>query len=328
MDATLYTGNSSTQNVVNAGRFQPDLVWIKDRTNAVNHQLYDSVRGVSVNLHSNTTGADTTTTGFGVTAFTSIGPTIVDSSANYGVNYASDAYVAWQWQAGQGSTSTNTAGTITTTTSVNTTAGFSVFTFTGTGASSASVGHGLGVAPKFMIFKQRNGTSNWNVLTNAGGSNQYGFLNLTTAFAAAGETWTSTVINIGANFTNGSTYVCYAWAEIAGFSKFGSYTGNGVNGNGPFVFCGFRPKFVLFKNTNTTQDWIIMDTARDTKNKMTQWLSANTSGAEYTDANIDVDFVSNGFKIRTSIGTELNGNGNTIIYAAFAENPFKNSNAR
>jgi hypothetical protein len=133
----------------------------------------------------------------------------------------------------------------------------------------------------------------------------------------------------GVTNTSGSPgMVAYCFAEIAGFSRFGSYTGNGVNNNGPFVYCGFRPKFVLFKNTNTTQNWIIMDTARDSRNKMTQWLSPNTAGAEYTDVNIDVDFLSNGFKIRTQIGTELNGSGNTIIFAAFAENPFKNSLAR
>jgi hypothetical protein len=238
-------------------------------------------------------------------------------------------YVAWQWQAGQGTSTVNTSGTISSNVSVNTTAGFSIVTFTGTGASG-SIGHGLGVAPKFMIFKRRNSTSNWNVLTNATGSNRYGFLDLTTTLEAAGETWTSTVVNIGANFVNGGTYQMYAWAEIAGFSKFGSYTGNG-SANGPFVYLGFRPKFVMIKNASGAENWMIMDSSRDTYNLSYLSLFPNLTNAETSGTGrspqVVKDFLSNGFKLRGANG-EINTNAQVYIYAAFAENPFKNANAR
>jgi hypothetical protein len=332
MDATTYTGTGASLAITNTSAFKPDLVWVKGRSGATDHAWYDSVRGTTKQLESNTTTAETTEA-TGLTAFGTGGFTV---GALAQMNTSAATYVGWQWQAGQGSTSSNTSGSITSTVSVSTTAGFSVVTYSAN-AVNATVGHGLGVAPKMVIVKARNDSGrNWATWHTSILNTQYLNLNTTAATATDATFWnstspTSTVFSIGTNVdTNrsGNTYVAYCWAEIAGFSKYGSYTGNGVNGDGPFVFCGFRPKFVLFKNTNTTQDWIIMDTARDTKNKMTQWLSANTSGAEYTDANIAVDFVSNGFKIRTSIGTELNGNGNTIIFMAFAENPFKNANAR
>jgi len=327
MDATLWTGvGPASQVIVNQAQFKPDLVWVKNRSSTRKHNLYDSVRGTSKRLVSNSTAAEDTVAG--VTAFNSNGMTLGDEGD---VNANGLTFVGWQWQAGQGSTSSNTQGTITTTTSVNTTAGFSVFTFTGTGASSASIGHGLGIAPKFIIFKQRNGVASWNVLTNAAGSNQYGFLDLTTAFAAAGETWTSTVINIGANFTNGSTYVCYAWAEIAGFSKFGSYTGNG-SADGPFVYTGFRPEFVMIKNsgggaTSSLQGWIMMDTSRSPFNQTADALFANNSNASNSGTSYAIDILSNGFKTRGTDGA-VNESSATYIYMAFAEHPFKISNSR
>jgi hypothetical protein len=327
MDANLWTGNGSSPRVFNGWNFRPDFIWIKARNTTHEHALIDSNRGTgSKVLNSNSTAAEWGA-GLIVSSFDSNGFTGTTGSVNFTwANSNNDTYVGWGWNAGSGTNTTNTAGTITTTTSVNTTAGFSVFTFTGTGASSASIGHGLGIAPKFMIFKQRNGVASWNVLTNAAGSNQYGFLDLTTAFAAAGETWTSTVINIGANFTNGSTYVCYAWAEIAGFSKFGSYTGNG-SADGVFVYTGFRPKWILIKNaSNGVQGWTIQDTSRSTYNVVDNYLLAQASSAEQT-IYAKMDYLSNGFKVRTSDAL-VNGSGNTIIYAAFAENPFKNANAR
>jgi hypothetical protein len=336
MDATTYSAASPTNRViVNQALFKPDLVWIKSRSQTYNHYLFDSNRGVGAGaLSSNLTSVQNWDTGTQLSSFNSNGYTISSGDA-----ISDTSAVAWQWQAGQGSTSSNTSGSITSTVSVNATAGFSVVTYTGTGAN-ATVGHGLGVAPSMIIVKNRSnggaGDGAWQVYHTSIGAANYLVLNTTAASAAGSTRWQSTtptssvfyIGNTGSVNNTSENYVAYCWAEIAGFSKLGSYTGNGVNGNGPFVFCGFRPKFVLFKNTNTTQDWIIMDTARDSINKMSKWLSANTSGAEYTDANIDVDFVSNGFKIRTSIGTELNGSGNTIIYAAYAENPFKNANAR
>jgi len=338
-DATTYTGNGGTLSVTNAGGFQPDLVWTKSRSSGgggYNNIVFDSVRGTSKSLATDLTASEYT--GTDLTSFNSNGFTAAAPNQWFGVNNNGDTYVAWQWKAG-GASTVNTSGTISSNVSVNTTAGFSVVTYTGTG-TAATVGHGLGVAPKMVIVKNRvQGTyGNWTVWHTTLTGSQYLALNATTATETNNSRWngtvpTSTVFSVGTDsFGNtnksGDTYVAYCWAEVEGYSKFGSYTGNGVNGNGPFVYCGFRPKFVMFKNTNTTQNWIIMDTARDTKNKMTQWLSANDSGAEYTDSNIDVDFLSNGFKIRTSIGTELNGSGNSIIFAAFAEAPFKYSNAR
>jgi hypothetical protein len=322
MDATLYTGTGASLSVTNASAFKPDLVWIKSRSAATDNKLTDSNRGATLALISNSSAAETTDL-TGLTAFNSNGFT-VGASTDY--NNTGSAYVGWQWQAGQGSTSSNTSGTITTTTSVNATAGFSVFTFTGTGAS-ASVGHGLGVAPKFMIFKRRDSTNDWNVLTNATGSNQYGFLNLTTDFAPAGETWTSTVINIGANFVNGGTYVCYAWAEIAGFSKFGSYTGNG-SADGTFVYTGFRPRFLIWKRTDSTSNWWIVDTARVPYNTSSYLLFANLPNVEYQGGGFDYDILSSGFKFRNGDAAGYNASGASFIYMAFAENPFKNANAR
>jgi hypothetical protein len=327
MDATLYTGNGSTQSIVNQGQFKPDLVWMKNRGSAQDNTLLDSIRGTTGFLISNWDGSQSTAGDLSI-SYNSNGFSTIGGNARS--NTSSNTYVGWQWQAGQGSTSSNTSGSITTTTSVNATAGFSIVTFTGTGAS-ASIGHGLGVAPKLMIFKQRNGTSNWNVLTNAGGSNQYGFLNLTTTFAAAGETWTSTVINIGANFTNGSTYVMYAWAEIAGFSKFGSYTGNG-SADGPFVYTGFRPEFIMIKNsaggaTSSVQGWIMLDTSRSPFNQTADALFANNSNASNSSSTYGIDILSNGFKTRGTDGA-VNESSATYIYMAFAENPFKNANAR
>ena len=318
MDATLYTGNGGTQTITNAGGFRPDFVWLKRRNISGNNGLYNSITGAGNFLVANATDAENS--GGGVSSFNSNGW----SFGNLFFNDNGDTFVGWQWQAGQGTNTTNTAGTITTTTSVNTTAGFSIVTFTGTGAS-ASIGHGLGVAPKFMILKRRNSTSNWTVLTNAAGSNQFGFLDLTVTFGSAGETWNSTIVNIGANFVNGGTYVMYAWAEIAGFSRFGSYTGNGST-DGPFVFTGFRPKFIMVKRSSTTGDWFILDTSRDSFNAEFRFLYPNLSNAEET-SSVGLDGVSNGFKIRNTFAN-INASGSTYIYMAFAENPFKNALAR
>jgi hypothetical protein len=337
MAATLYTGNSATQNLsnaVNGVSFQPDFVWIKDRTNAVNHQLYDSVRGVSINLHSNTSGSETTTTGFGVTAFASNGPTIVDSAANYGVNYASDAYVAWQWKAG-GTAVTNTTGTITTTVSANPTAGFSVMTYTGTGIDNKTIGHGLNSAPQFLIWKPRNASTDWMVWhIGLSGYNYDVRLNTTAAQGTGANPLnstapSSTVItlrNQGDVNGSGVPIVCYAFAAVAGYSAFGSYTGNG-SADGPFVFTNFQPRWLMVKRTDTAGfDWVIIDTARDPVNVMGNDLYANSSSAEVAGVN-RYDFLSNGFKVRT-VGNNFNASGGTYIYASFASNPFKYANAR
>ena len=335
MDATLYTGTATTQSITNAGSFKPDLVWVKIRSGAGQHVLSDSVRGISKQVFSSLTNAETTETGKGITAFNSNGFTLGDELVVTGSSNANAAtYVGWQWQAGQGSTSSNTSGSITSTVSVNTSAGFSVVTYTGNGVN-ATVGHGLGVAPKFIIVKNRGvGTTNWEVYHSALTGTSALYLNTTEAKQTFSDIWnntnpTSTVISLGTTNNvnaNTNTYVAYCWAEIAGFSKFTSYTGNG-SADGPFVYFGFRPRFIMIKRTDAATSWFIHDTARDTYNVTNLNLYPNLSAAEELQTTWNLDMVSNGIKIRGT-STELNASGGTYIVAAFAENPFKNANAR
>jgi hypothetical protein len=330
MDSTLYTGNGSGLTVVNAGQFKSDLVWIKNRSATYEHVLDDSVRGAGKGLFSNTTGAENASMG-GFLSFNSNGWSMNGTIPD--INRSGDNFVGWQWQAGQGTTSSNTSGSITSTVSVNTTAGFSVVTYTGNGTTGATIGHGLGVAPKMMIIKKRSAAGdNWRVYHASLGATKFLDLNQTSAAGTASSVWndtapTSTVWTVGTNGevnTSTATYVCYAWAEIAGFSKFGSYTGNG-SADGTFVYLGFRPKWIMLKITSAADSWLIIDSVRQTYNVMGPYLIPNLSDAEGT-ASI-IDFTSNGFKLRNT-GGSYNGSGSTYIYAAYAENPFKNANAR
>jgi hypothetical protein len=330
MDATLYTGTGATLSVTNAASFKPDLVWLKSRSAATDHKLTDSVRGVTKALISDTTGAETTDTN-GLTTFGSGGFTLGTDTV-YNNNAAT--YVGWQWQAGQGSTSSNTNGSITSTVSVNASAGFSVATYTGSGAN-ATVGHGLGVAPGFGIFKNRSSAVDWQVYHSSLGGAAALFLNQATAASTSSGWWnntatTSSVVSLGTSgYVNGSgnSIVGYLWAEIAGFSKFGSYTGN-ASTDGPFVYCGFRPRWILFKASTAVSggNWVIVDTVANTYNVCINWLFPNLNAAESNYITI-VDVLSNGFKIRANWDT-VNASGANMVYAAFAENPFKNSLAR
>jgi hypothetical protein len=332
MDATLYTGTLLSNAITNAAAFKPDLVWVKSRSAATDNKLTDSVRGVTKALISDTTGAETTDTQ-GLTAFNTNGFT-VGTDTNY--NNLSATYVAWQWQAGQGSTSSNTNGSITSTVSVNASAGFSVVTATTPASGNPfTVGHGLGVAPAFIISKSKSGTGNWSQYHASTGAG--GYLTFTSgAFTTNTDTWnntapTSSVISSTTNWWGfSSSLVFYCWTPIAGYSAFGSYTGNDSN-DGPFVYLGFRPKFVLFKTSSTTSTWMILDSSRDAYNVEQYGLAPNNSNAESTYSGIpQVDFLSNGFKIRANNANSYwnNSSGSTNIYAAFAENPFKNSLAR
>jgi len=335
MDATLYTGNSSTNVITNAAGFKPDLVWVKSRSAASFNALDDSVRGAGKALFSNATNAETTYTD-GLLSFNSNGFTLGASVVADSYNVSPRTYVGWQWQAGQGTTSSNTNGSITSTVSVNATAGFSIVTYTGTGAN-ATVGHGLGIAPAMIIFKKRNTAvtagSDWATYHTSLGATKAISLNLTNAPNTNSVFFnntapTSSVFSVGsANDTNisGGTYVAYCFAEIAGFSKFGSYTGNG-SADGPFVYLGFRPKFIMLKNTSVANNWIMYDTSRNTYNVMPNILYANLANAE-AGGNAVVDALSNGFKLRNTFA-DHNGSGNTIVYMAFAESPFASSNAR
>jgi hypothetical protein len=336
MDATLYTGNGVSQVIVNQGQFKPDFVWVKSRSVSGNPVLVDSVRGANKVLYSpQTTAEETPTVGTAILSFNSNGFSLGGdiSGTSWGsTNGNTFTYVGWQWQAGQGSSSSNTSGSITSTVSVNATAGFSVVTYTGTG-STATVGHGLGVTPKMIIVKNRSdGTTNWAVYHTSLGANAVIFLNSTAASTSVSGKWgTPSSTTFGVNTADdinklSSSLVAYCWAEIAGFSKFTSYTGNG-SADGPFVYCGFRPKFVIIKCTNDISHWTIEDTAQNSYNVAVNSLYSDTSAAQNTTV-MSLDFLSNGFKCRNVLANESNVNGYTYIVAAFAENPFKNSNAR
>jgi len=332
MAATTYTGTGASltvANTVNGTNFQPDWVWVKGRSGATDHAWYDVVRGTTKQLESNTTTVETTEA-TGLTAFGSTGFTV---GALAQMNTSAATYVAWQWAA-NGAGVSNTSGSITSTVSANTTAGFAVVTYTGTGAN-ATVGHGLGAVPSMIIFKSRTQASVdgpvYHISTgNDGGCNLNETAAKTTSSTRFNNTTpTSTVFSVGsAAQTNGSTQsmLAYVFAAIAGYSAFGSYTGN-ASTDGPFVFLGFRPRFVMIKRSDSgTNNWETRDTARDTYNTVDDRLFPNTSGAE--DANNEgVDFLSNGFKIRNA-GSGSNASGATYIYMAFAENPFKYANAR
>lgn len=332
MDATTYTGTGSSLSVTNSGSMQPDLVWIKSRSAATNNKLTDVVRGATKALITNTFGDETTDTQ-GLTAFGSAGFT-VGTDTTY--NNSGATYVGWQWKGG-GAGITNTAGTITSTVSANATSGCSVIKYISNGVNGATVGHGLGVAPSLVIVKCTFATTTqaWAVYHSALGATKYLILQTTDAAATSSTYWnntapTSSVFTIGTSNDvniNGSvfTYAAYCFAPIAGFSAFGSYTGNGST-DGPFIYTGFRPRWLMLKRTDTASDWYVFDSARNTFNSATRLLYPNLSNIEvaYTPPS-GFDLLSNGFKSRAS---GIDASGGTYIYAAFAENPFKNALAR
>jgi len=327
MDATTYTATgTASQVIVNQGQFKPDLVWTKPRSIVGGNIINDSVRGASLYLLTNSTAAEGTDTTY-LTSFNTNGYSIAGGS-----NWANGTtMVGWQWQAGQGSTSSNTSGSITSTVSVNATAGFSIVTYTSNNTGGATVGHGLGVKPSMIILKRRPSASDWDSYHTSLGATKGIALNTTAAATTSINYWnntepTSSVFTLGAGVNPASTtMLAYCWSEIAGFSKFGSYTGNG-SADGPFVYTGFRPKYVMVKISSAATDgWVILDSSRNTYNVNDKGLAAESSGAEFTVS--FSDFTSNGFKVRTT-NSGYNTNSATYIYMAFAENPFKNSNAR
>jgi len=336
-NTALYTGNSSTQSVTGVG-FQPDLVWTKARNIDYAHSLFDVVRGATKRLVSS--GADAESTISGVTSFDSDGFTL---GSNANCNESTRTYVGWNWLAG-GTASSNTDGTITSSVSASTTSGFSIVSYTGTGTASDTVGHGLGVTPSMVIIKTRNtATYNWYVKHKSLASNNNLFLNLsnsTTDVSSQSQGGIGNLDNSSTfSFANGTagiesvnkssdTYIAYCFAEKKGFSKFGSYTGNG-SADGTFVYTGFKPAFVLLKNTDAVEQWWIFDNKRNayTGNFIYYALNPNGSSTENTTLgdNNHIDFLSNGFKLRTTAG-QLNGSGNSLIYMAIAEQPLTGTN--
>jgi hypothetical protein len=318
----LYSGNASTQSITGVG-FQPDFTWIKQRNGTGWHQWVDAVRGSGKRINSNDTGAEYNDVN-GLTSFDTDGFSL-GTSGDY--NGSGNTQVSWNWLASN-TTASNTDGSITSTVSANTTSGFSIVSYTGTG-SNATVGHGLGVVPKMIIVKLRSGAGDWTVYNSNIGNTNFLRLNGTLASTSQATYWnnttpTSSVFSIGSAGdvnTSSGTHIAYCFAEKKGFSKFGSYTGNGST-DGPFIYTGFKPALTITKRTSDIEHWGMYDSTRDTFNPASAELIPNLNASE--GSFVDRDFLSNGFKIRSD-NTARNGSGDTYIYMAFAENPFVTS---
>ncbi len=336
MDVALWTGNGSTQSITTD--FSPDFVWIKSRSASGSHNLFDAVRGATNLLETQNTDPETTNATTTLTSFNSNGFSLSSSTR---VNGNGTTYAGWAWDAGS-STVTNTQGSITSSVRANPSAGFSVVSYTGisgytSNINPGTVGHGLNAEPFMLIVKNRDVSGEaWQVYHKSLGNDKNLILNSTGAVGGPSNEWwnsttpTSTVFSVrNSGAVNGlnQKIIAYCFAPVAGYSSFGSYTGNGST-DGPFVYTGFRPRWILYKNSSQASDWAVYDAVRSSYNVVNDYLTPNTSAAEgvdYTNGNFDI--LSNGFKIRaTWIGQ--NGSGNTIIYAAFAESPFQYARAR
>ena len=326
-----YTGNSTNNTAITwdeSTNMKPDFLWLKNRTAGQEHWLCDVERGAGYFSESDTNNAQQDgSTGFD--SFDTNGFT-VDNSARTNRN----TMVGWGWKA-NGAGSANTAGSINSTVSVNTTAGFSIVKWTATNYNGATIGHGLGTTPAIVITKRLNSTGDWLVGGSAidtarGGANSLLLLNTTSAMDNNSEvyqTFSSTTFQVGVNagsFANGATLISYCFAEKQGYSKFGSYTGNG-NADGTFVYTGFKPAWVMMKKTNNTNsaNWLMLDNKRNPFNVSSKALNADLSQAEINASWVNTDFLSNGFKLRTTDETINNG---SYIYMAFAAAPLVGTN--
>ena len=326
----LYTGNGGSSQSITGVGFQPDFVWIKDRPLGFDHNLFDSVRGIYKALFSNNDYVENFGQGSNTDSLTSFDS---DGFSVGGDDALNDAYtyVSWNWKAG-GTAVSNTSGTITSSVSASTTSGFSIVSYTGNGTSGATVGHGLGVAPKIIIVKNRTRTDAWPVdvrfasgilyLNETGTLGSYGAIEPYTSTAP-----TSTVFSLGSagntNF-NTSSLIAYCFAEVKGYSKFGSYVGNG-NADGTFVYTGFKPAMIIRRRRDGVQDWLIQDNKRTGINQTTSYTSILKPNSSTSELGFnEIDILSNGFKCRAS-DTHGNASGGNYIYMAFAENPFVSS---
>ena len=320
----LYTGNGSTQSITGVG-FQPDMNWCKTRTSTgYNHVMVDVVRGVTKVIRPNLTSSESTYTN-ALTSFDSDGFTLgADTNGEHNRN--GDNIVSWNWKA-NGAGVSNTDGDITSTVSANTTSGFSIVSYTGTG-SQATVGHGLGATPKWIVVKRLQNAEDWAVYHASNGAGTYQSLNTTEGKQTNSNRFnvapTSSVftVNTHESVNFAENYIAYCFAEKTGYSKFGSYIGNG-NADGTFIYTGFKPAFIMVKRTDSTSNWQINDNKRDVDNVQNTPLMANLSNAESTDTSWDS--LSNGFKMRQDYGSK-NASGGTYIYMAFAEAPLVGSN--
>ena len=331
-NTVLFSGTGSAQSITGVG-FRPDWVWIKPRDNGSwSHNLTDSVRGAGYGIFADLTGAEYnygTGTNGSVRTFDSDGFSVGSATQ---VNNNSSNIVSWNWLAANG-TASNSNGSTTSTVSANTTAGFSIVSWTGTG-SATTLGHGLGATPQVVLVKNRSEVYGWQMYhIGYGANNKYLSINSTDALATDAASWnntapTSSVFSVGASDANNKSsnnIIAYCFAEKKGYSKFSTYTGNGST-NGPFIYCGFKPAWGIFKRTNSTGNWIMMDNKRSPFNEMQKNLFTNTDAAEDSSTSYnDFDFVSNGIKIRED-NNDINADGSTYIYMAFAENPIVGSN--
>ena len=319
-----YTGNGSTQSITGVG-FQPDWIWNKTRSSTGNHVTFDAVRGTLKRLKVSTTDAETNSSS--VTSFDNDGYTLAGEQNTNGVTYAS-----WNWLGANGTTA-NTDGSISSTVSANTISGFSIVKFTASGSGDETVGHGLGVKPKMVITKSTSTTNPWNTynenLNSSAPEDYYVALNSTNGSSndspgvfGAGMTSSTIGVGVGIGFTSGEDYIAYCFAEKKGFSKFGSYTGNG-SADGSFIYTGFKPAFVIQKNTSATQGWQLQDNKRLGYNPNNYLLQPHDSAAE--SALQRIDLLSNGFKVRTTDAGQ-NASGNNYIYMTFAEAPLVGTN--
>ena len=329
----LYAGNAGANRAIvwdeTDTNLQPDMLWFKSRTDTQSHCLFDSVRGAVLRLIPNSAGAEgtenTNLDSFDTNGFQ------VDAEAI--VNGSSRNYVTWGWKAGTSFTndaSSTSVGSIDSAGSVNTDAGFSIISYTGTG-SNGTVAHGLGAKPDMILIKNRSNGQQWSSYWSPLGATKYMRFATTNAVATASNRFANTepttsvftVSTDGEVNENNTNLIAYCFTNIQGYSKIGKYTGNG-NADGPFIYTGFQPAFVMVKRTDDTGDWAIMDTARNPFNVINNYLKAQGNDAESTDASFDIDAVSNGFKLRYT-NSNYNGNGGAYIYMAFAKNPFVNS---
>ena len=317
----LYTGTGSSNAITGVG-FQPDWTWIKNRDGTDDNKAFDSLRGVTKVLKPNTDGAETTDSNT-LTAFGTDGFTV---GSDGGVNGNGDNFVSWNWKAGttsipSGSTTDPSA------VSINTTAGFGIYKITAPASGNYVLKHGLGATPKMVIVKRTNGQQKWMVWhhTFSNATDDYLQLNDAAAKATYSTCWgtmnsTDCTIATGGTLDVGGEHVIYVFTEVSGYNRFGSYIGNG-NANGRFIYTGFKPAWVMVKNIdNNSRFWTIIDNKRNVFNPIDNWLYANENQAEYDASSFPVDFLSNGFKNR-STGSYFNTNAENYVYMAFAEEP-------
>jgi len=328
-NAITYTGNGSTNAITGLG-FKPDLVWVKRRNSSGDNRLVDSSRGVGVALRSNVNGADVSESN-GVTAFGTDGFTL---GSEGGYNASSDTFIGWCWRANGGTTTTDTSGDISTVRQSNTASGFAILTWSGNGSNNQRLPHGLGVKPALVIAKRRDSAQSWGVWTQYLGANSKELqLESSSAQQNSGNGWyqsgmTTDFVGIGSDRnTSSSTNVAYVWADVEGSQKFGTYIGNNTDNDGPFVYTGFRPRMIVIKGATEAYPWFVFDSARNPHNlvdKHLRWNGADAEATEPTGAR-KVDFLSNGFKVMADEAS-LNGSGDTYVYMAWGDVPFKYNN--